>query len=107
MHQSYSFSVWSFHAYACTPLAARNAAMSSCVVSGLPGQAATVAPSSLAPMSRTAVSFVMCRQNPSVTPLSGCEGLRRVSVFSSIFMCERAHSYDRRPCSASFMSRTL
>ena len=49
--------------------------MLSCVVNGLPPQHATVAPSSFAPINRTEVSFVMCKQNPSVMPFRGFDFL--------------------------------
>ena len=84
----------------CTPCDARNVAMSSWVVSGLPPQQATSAPRPFRPISRTEVSFVMCRHSPTVTPRRGLPlplFLRRDIVLSSIFMCDLAHSYEVLP----------
>ena len=107
MHQSYSFADSFVHAYTCIPFEARNAAISSCAVSGFPPHATTVAPSSFAPKSSTDVSFVICRQNPIVMPLRGFVFLNLSRVLSNMGMWFFAHSCEIWPFFARRMSRTL
>ena len=45
---------------------------------------ATVAPNSLAPISKTDVSFVTCKQKPRVIPLRGFDFFNRLIVLSKI-----------------------
>ncbi len=76
--------------------------MLSCVVSGFPPQQATVAPSSFAPINKTEVSFVICKQNPKVTPLSGFDFFNREIVLFKIAIWDFAHSYESFPSFTNF-----
>ena len=46
----------------------------------------------IAPINRTEVSFVMCKQNPKVIPFRGFDFLNRLIVLSRICMWDLAHS---------------
>ena len=76
----------------CIPCDARNAAISSCVDNGLAPQHVTLAPNYFAPINKTEVSLVMCKQNPNVIPLSGFDFFNLDIVLSKICICDLAHS---------------
>src|SRR5436305_9825244 len=80
---------------------ASEAATSSWVDRGFDAQATTVAPPSRRVRSRLAVSVVMCRQAPMVTPSSGRSLAKRSRMLVSTGMWLSAQAMRWRPSSAS------
>ena len=66
MHSRYCLSDCPLHAKILMPFEYKNAAASSCVDKGFAEQIAISAPNIFAVITKTDVSFVMCKQNPNL-----------------------------------------
>src|ERR1700722_16283484 len=84
-----------------TPSAARAAAMSSWVDSGLEAARCTCAPPAVSVRTRTAVSAVTCRQQAAVRPAKGCCSAKAERSMPSTGMARSAQAIPGWPASAS------
>jgi hypothetical protein len=83
------------------------AATSSWVDNGFAEQIETSAPNFFAVITKTHVSFVMCKQNPNRYPDSGKPLSFSFFILSNIDMCLKAQRYAACPSSASPILATL